>query len=273
MLFARNSSRLFRLCGRAKWTFFKLFRYFTLNFDKTKGVGILINKNLSHDINVLCTQYDLDSRFLRVEIKIENYYLNLVNIYAPNIENEQFEFINKMYDVCASVKNIILAGDFNAVTKAKDRIGSKVQKLKKYEIYWNNFIKNLNLVECNYDKVLNSEDKMTWSNGVVSSKIDKIYYFKDLTGKFLYSSIKETCKSDHKAVFENFKLRHESLNNDDVNRNEKPRKYRPWRMNDKILEDKSVIEGVEEICKKIKNYKNKYGKLWYDFFISDITNF
>ena len=50
-----------------------------------------------------------------------------------------------MYDVCASVKNIILAGDFNAVTKARDRIGSKVQKLKKYETYWNNFIKNLNL--------------------------------------------------------------------------------------------------------------------------------
>jgi len=129
--------------------FSNYFCYFTLNFDKTKGVGILINKNLSHDINVLSTQYDLDSRFLRVEIKIENYYLNLVNIYAPNVENEQFEFINKMYDVCASVKNIILAGDFNAVTKAKDRIGSKVQKLKKYETYWNNFIKNLNLVECN----------------------------------------------------------------------------------------------------------------------------
>jgi hypothetical protein len=117
-----------------------------------------------------------------------------------------------MYDVCASVKNIILAGDFNAVTKAKDRIGSKVQKLKKYETYWNNFIKNINLVECNYDKVLSAEDKMTWSNGVVSSKIDKIFYFKDLTGKFLYSSIKETCKSDHKAVFANFKLNRETIN-------------------------------------------------------------
>ena len=40
-----------------------------------------------------------------------------------------------------------------------------------------------------------------------------------------------------------------------------------------ILEDKSVIEGVEETCKKIKTYKDKYGKLWYDFFISDIINF
>ena len=35
----------------------------------------------------------------------------------------------------------------------------------------------------------------------------------------------------------------------------------------------SVIEGVEETCKKIKTYKDKYGKLWYDFFISDIINF
>jgi hypothetical protein len=39
------------------------------------------------------------------------------------------------------------------------------------------------------------------------------------------------------------------------------------------LEDKSVIEGVEEICKKIKKYKDKFSKLWYDFFVSDIINF
>jgi hypothetical protein len=114
---------------------------------------------------------------------------------------------------------------------------------------------------------------MTWSNGVVSSKIDKIFYFKDLTGKFLYSSIKETCKSDHKAVFANFKLNRETINSDDLNDSEKPKKYKPWRLNDKILEDKSVIEGVEEICNKIKKYKDKFSKLWYDFFVSDIINF
>jgi endonuclease/exonuclease/phosphatase (EEP) superfamily protein YafD len=33
-----------------------------------------------------------------------------------------FEFITKMYDVCSSVKNIILAGDFNAVTRASENI-------------------------------------------------------------------------------------------------------------------------------------------------------
>jgi len=112
-------------------TFSEFFCYFTVNFDKTKGVGILIKKNLSHNISIINTHYDLDSRFLRVEIMIENYYFNLVNIYAPNLENEQFEFINKMYDVCANLKNIILAGDFNAVNKARDRIGAKEKKIKK----------------------------------------------------------------------------------------------------------------------------------------------
>ena len=130
--------------------FCDFFCYFTKNFNKTIGVGTLINKNISHDINIINTHYDLESRFLRVEVKIESYYFNLVNIYAPNLENEQFEFITKMYDVCSSVKNIILAGDFNAVTRASDRVGSSVRRLKKYESEWNQFIKNLNLVECNY---------------------------------------------------------------------------------------------------------------------------
>ena len=67
--------------------FCDFFCYFTVNFDKTKGVGILINKQISHDINIINTHYDLESRFLRVEVKIESYYFNLVNLirlYRPS---------------------------------------------------------------------------------------------------------------------------------------------------------------------------------------------
>jgi len=99
-----------------------------------------------------------------------------------------------MYYVCANVKNIILAGDFNAVTRARDKVGSSVRKLKKYESEWNQFIKNLNLIECNCNKVMSAEERMTWSNGTVSSKID------------------ELIKSDHKAVFASFDFE-TSLNN------------------------------------------------------------
>jgi hypothetical protein len=176
-----------------------------------------------------------------------------------------------MYDVCSGVKNIILAGDFNAVTRASDRVGSSVRRLKKYESEWNQLIKNLNLVECNYNKVMSLEERMTWSNGIVSSKIDKIFYDKDVIGKLLYNSIKETCKSDHKAVFASFDF--ETPINNSIENERKPKKYKPWRLNDEILEDKSVTEGVEKICEKINLYKEKYEKVWYDFFIKDIIIF
>ena len=176
-----------------------------------------------------------------------------------------------MNSLNASVKNIILAGDFNAVTRASDRIGSSVRKLKKYESEWNQFIKNLNLMECNYNKVMSVEERMTWSNGTVSSKIDKIFYDKDMIGKFLYNSIKEMCKSDHKAVFASFDL--ETYINSIIENEGKPKRYKPWRLNDEILEEKSVTEGVERICEKVNFYKEKYEKVWYDLFIKDIIIF
>ena len=70
--------------------------FFTVGSGKTRGVSILINKSLSFDFNVSNTQYDLDSRFLRIELKLINLTFNLINIYAPNTENEQFEFINNV---------------------------------------------------------------------------------------------------------------------------------------------------------------------------------
>ena len=245
------------------------FCYFTTHFDKTKGVGILIKKNLCANMSVLDTHYDLNSRFLRVGLKINEVILNLINIYAPNKENEQFEYINLLYDVCANVKNIIMAGDFNAVSKAKDRIGSEAKTLKKYEIEWNVFFKNFNLIECEYErKNLKIEEKMTWTNNTVSSKIDKLYYFKQLNIKCKYNEIKETSKSDHKAVFINFEFKEIRKKKE-----ENILKYRPWRLKNIILEDKIVKEGVEKICKKIPLYKEKNGQLWYDHFIKEIIIF
>ena len=246
--------------------FVDFFCYFTVNYDKTKGVGVLVKKELS-DLKILNVQYDLDSRFISIELQLDRIYFNFINIYAPNVENEQLEYINKMYDVCASMKNIIIAGDFNAVSKAKDRIGSNVKKLKKYENEWNCFFKNFNLMECKYKNEIDVSERMTWTNGVVSSKIDKIFYSKNLLGNFEYDSIFETCKTDHKAVFSNFSLEINSLNQS------KLCKYKPWRLNEKILGEKSVKDGIIEICQKITSLKQKHDKIWYDFFIKEIVIF
>ena len=242
--------------------------YFTIRFDKTKGVGILINKNFSANISILSTHYDLDSRFLRVEFKFNEVILNLINIYAPNVESEQLLFLNNMYEVCANVKNIIMAGDFNAVSSIKDRTGSRVKNLKKYEIEWKSFFTNFNLIESDYERLdMKSEEKMTWTNDKVSSKIDKLYYYKELNIKCKYFDIKETSKTDHKAVFVNCSFK------ETYKKKENIVKYRPWRLKNIILEDKAVKDGVEEICNIIPSLKEKYGKIWYDHFIKEIIVF
>ena len=242
--------------------FSDFFCYFTMRLDKTKGVGILIKRNICANMSVLRTHYDLESRFLRVEIKINEVFLNLINIYAPNIESEQINFINNMYDVCANVKNIIMAGDFNAVSSTKDRIGTRVKSLKKYENEWNFFFKNFNLIESDYERVdMSAEEKMAWTNNMVSSRIYKLYFSKDLNLKCKYIEIKETSKSDHKAVFINCKFK------EIIKKQKNIEKYIPCRLKNIILEDKIVVENVEEICKKSPSLKDGYGKIWYDFFI------
>ena len=76
--------------------FVDFFCYFTVNYDKTKGVGVLVKKELS-DLKILNVQYDLDSRFISIELQLDRIYFNFINIYAPNVENEQLEYKNKMY--------------------------------------------------------------------------------------------------------------------------------------------------------------------------------
>ena len=49
--------------------------------------------------------------------------------------------------------------------------------------------------------------------------------------------------------------------------------YRSWRLKNILLENKKVEENVEEICKKIPSLKDKYGKLWYDYFIKELIEF
>ena len=205
---------------------------FTLNNSKTRGVGILIN-NYVENCSIENKFFDLESRYMRVEIKISSKLFNLINIYAPNTEKEQFIFINIMYDLCSYLKNIILGGDFNAITKISDRIGSSVKVLKNYENEWKNLYSMIGMKECEYENKMNNSDKMTWSNNGIFSRIDRFYFSKSMNINFVYTDVKDTLKSDHKAVIASLMIGSDSI--------PKVKKYRPWRLNDSILDHEAVI--------------------------------
>ena len=70
------------------------FIFSTINeLGKTKGVAILISKGLQ-ELEIIGKSQDLESRIINLEIEIQKEKINLVNIYAPNLENVQIDFIN-----------------------------------------------------------------------------------------------------------------------------------------------------------------------------------
>ena len=130
--------------------FSNYFCFFTTNKIKTRGVGILIKKNIQN-FNILNKVFDIESRFLSIEVEYLDKKINFINIYAPNHENEQITFVNNLYNLCSSAKIIFLSGDFNAVTNSKDRISPNYSKgLKNYEIEWVKFFKNFKIKEVLY---------------------------------------------------------------------------------------------------------------------------
>ena len=160
---------------------------------------------------------------------------------------------------------MILGGDFNAVTKISDRIGSRVKVLKNFENEWKIFYGLIGLNECEYENKISANEKMTWNNNGISSRIDRFYYSKNLNIDLTYTDIKETLKSDHKAVISSLIIGCDCIQN--------VKKYRPWRLNDSILNEKEVIHGMEMICNKIEGLKMVHSNKWYDFFIESVVNF
>ena len=131
---------------------------YTINeTSKSKGVAILISKNLK-GLKII-NKFFFESRVLNLEIEFENEKINLLNIYAPNIEQEQFEFINQLYNLIIGKKRVIMGGDFNSVVRANDRMGGSVEKvLKKSDKEWAKLYGQLGFKEIIWKKKLTVED-------------------------------------------------------------------------------------------------------------------
>ena len=95
---------------RAEWGGEILFAH---GSKHSKGVMILFKPSLNVDI--LEITVDKNGRFLVANININQDNLCLVNIYAPNDQNQQVNFFDKIIDPIrrSSTNNILLGGDFN----------------------------------------------------------------------------------------------------------------------------------------------------------------
>ena len=95
---------------RAEWGGEILFAH---GSKHSKGVMILFKPSLNVDI--LEITVDKNGRFLVANININQDDLCEVNLYAPNDQNKQVNFFDKIIDPIrrSSTSNILLGGDFN----------------------------------------------------------------------------------------------------------------------------------------------------------------
>lgn len=239
-----------------------------LTDSRSRGVAILIKK--IEKIKVVSFEYDFENRVFCANINILNKNFNLINIYAPNLYQEQNTFIESLYEIINNKKNVILAGDFNCVMSKNDRNNvnnenNNNNKDKKHEKNWKDFYKNLNLVEIgNKNECDEINKQMTWTNGSQSSRIDRIYMKNNMNVKMKYVNNLFFNMSDHRMIVSEIDL------------NEKIKKKRidtSWKLNENLLDYQDVNDKIIDFCNQIPGLIRKHGILWYDVFINYIINF
>ena len=161
-------------------------------------------------IEIINTHRSLDGRKLLVNVKYEESFFTIVNIYAPNNEDSRIEFFKRMSIFIShnsiDVSNIVLCGDFNCKLDCQqDRSARKLQTIiDSLELFdfWRVKHKDLN--------------GYTWCNGndVPFSRIDYVFiskmFFLD-TNTIIIRRIPGSHSggrrmSDHRVLKFNFKI-------------------------------------------------------------------
>ena len=79
-------------------------------------------KNLN--VEVINTHRSIDGRKILLNLKIENNIVTIVNVYAPNIEQNRIDFFKKLNgfirNYALSTDTIVLCGDFNCCKERKN---------------------------------------------------------------------------------------------------------------------------------------------------------
>ena len=107
---------------RAEWGAEILFAHC---FKHSEGVMILCKPSLNVDF--LEITVDKNGRFLVANININQDDLCLVNIYAPNDQNQQVNFFDKIIDPIrrSSTNNILLGGAFDCPLTEIEKVGGR----------------------------------------------------------------------------------------------------------------------------------------------------
>jgi len=250
--------------------------YFSHGSNHAKGVMILIRPGFNIEVEkAVC---DSEGRYILLHANINGQHVVMLNIYAPNIENEQIEFYNRIQTLlkdeidkeCA----ILIAGDMNLILDpCMDRKGGNFIASKMYHNVTDLFhciMDEWNL--CDLWRRKNPDIKrFTWrqKSPPIHSRLDMWLVSDHIQDFCTEIDIWPSVRSDHSAVtlkLHNIDLAKGNglwkLNNsylqDDAYVKELIPQFDIWREESEILQDKRMT--WEYIKYKVRDFSIKYGK-------------
>ncbi len=209
----------------------------------SKGVGILFSDRLN--VSVENCHVSENGRLILLNVELEGKPVSIINVYAPNHENERsrfFKHMNVWVNEYASYKNdILLTGDFNCCINDNDRL-PKTHLKDKSRIEMSNMVKKIEVIDMWNHSCSNKNPHYTWSNKGVNSRLDYIYLSKKsclqptkMENVTVISDAIGQRITDHKALILYFDV------------HQMPRGPNYWKMNVNLLNDNEYKECVTKI--------------------------
>ena len=192
--------------------------------------GVMTCFSDSFDYEFVQWKRDTSGRVVSVAIKVNNYCINIVNIYAPTNLTERKVFFGNLHEFFLPSDAIVIAGDFNCYEYQTDKTGGNLSCAK----YLANFRSTFHLIDA-WHRLNPRSRQCTWFNSdfSIGSRLDKIFVSLSLFSFVSKCEIKPFCLSDHDIVYLTLRL-------DDL----RPRGPGLWKFNNSLLQDTNFTEYI-----------------------------
>ena len=219
--------------------------YFAHGTNHSKGVMILIRPGL--DIKLQNCVVDLKGRYIMLDANLQGENIILLNVYAPNLEQEQISFYNELTHLLELHKHdnykCIIGGDMNVIRNPSlDRKGGNFKPSNHYVTVIETIDNLLHANDlCDIWRIVNPDTRRyTWrqKKPSISSRLD-IWFVSDILQDYCTDvDIKPSVRSDHSAITLSLKAL----------ANVRGKGY--WKFNNSFLEENDFISGITQEYQK-----------------------
>lgn len=172
--------------------------------NTARGVAILINPRLGDIVTQI--KRDNEGRILNILLELDDCTFNIINIYAPQTDNERQSFFVKLQDFISVEHENIIAGDFNCIANQRlDKCGGDPNARQLAAATLQTTCTQYNLTDIWRDRHKDERD-YTWTgrhpiNGTfIRTRIDKFLISRTINHFVTDTSIKPYIHSDHDYV-------------------------------------------------------------------------